>query len=135
MANEATIRSSLSILNSKLDYSSRPTSFQVDVSGEKGPTPGAIEVSIAGTDIDLSELTTPGLCRVMNLDDVDYIIYGIWDGTTFHELGEIGPGETYIVKLFRSIGSGIGTGYANLRLACGAGGSATVDAVVEAFER
>jgi hypothetical protein len=131
MADEASIRSSLQISKGNLEYQSKPTQFNVDVSGTDGPTPGAVSIATAGTDIDLSELTTPGLCRLMNLDATNYVEYGIWDGTTFHELGEIGPGETYVLKLSRNIGDGVGTDYENLRLKAN---TAACVVIVEAFE-
>lgn len=116
MGNEGTIRSSLAIKQGKTDYSSQPTSFRVDVSEGSGPTPGAITVSIAGTDVDLSELATPGLCRIQNLDASNYVTYGIVDPETekFYPLGELLAGESYVFRLARDIqeeyGTGAGTG-------------------------
>lgn len=123
MANEATINLSMNIRKVDdttdlvlLDYRSQPSSFQADVTGTKGPTPGSISVSIAGTDVDFSQLTTPGLCRLMNQDPTNFVEYGIREpGTgTFYPLGEILPGETYIIRLSRNlqeeyIGTGTGT--------------------------
>lgn len=88
-----------------LNYQSQPTTFTVDVSGTKGPSPGAIQVTIAGTDVDFSQLTTPGLCRIMNLDPTNYVEYGIRDVASrkFYPLGEILPGETYVLRLSRNI--------------------------------
>jgi hypothetical protein len=120
MADEATIRTSLQINKPPyLDYQSRPTDFKADVTGTKGPTPGAITVSILGTDVDLSQLTTPGLCRIQNQDDVNFVEYGIRENTTgkFYPLGELLPGETYVLRLSRWLGleetsPGTGTGTA-----------------------
>ena len=140
MANEATIRSSLAITKGKLKYSGQPTSFTADVAGTKGPTPGAIDVSIEGTDIDLGELTTPGLCRLMNLDDTNYVVYGIWDpeGARFYPLGELLPGETYVIRLARMIeeeyGTGTGTVGADTNRLRMKADTATCNIVVEAFE-
>jgi hypothetical protein len=137
MSSEATVRSSLQILKQSgsltvLDYQSRPSTFTADVAGTKGPVPGAISVTTAGVDVNLSELTTPGLCRLMNLDAANYVQYGVWDGVTFHDLGELLPGETFVIRLSRNIGLGTGTVYENLRLRAN---SATCICVVEAFEK
>ena len=140
MASEARVQSGMRIQVGSLVYQSQPTSFVADVAGAKGPTPGAITVSTAGTDIDLSELTTPGLCRIMNLSTVNYVTYGIWDpeSSKFYHLGEALPGESYNIRLSRLLGweAGTGTGtdgpetnrlrfYAN---------AAACDVLVEAFE-
>ena len=114
MADEAQIRSSLQIAKDSLEYRGQPTVFNADVSGTKGPTPGAITVSAAGTDVDLSALTTPGLCRIQNLeaDGGNYVTYGIWDpeGGKFYPLGELLPGESYVLRLARDIEAEYGTG-------------------------
>jgi len=112
MANEATIRTSLSIKTGDLEYHSTPTAFQADVAGIFGPAPGALAVSTVGTDIDLSEFTTPGLARFQNLDTLNYVEYGIWDPetTTFYPLGELLPGETYVLRLSKNLAFEYGTG-------------------------
>jgi len=110
MANEASIRSSLSILVGKLDYRSNPTSFNADVSTADGPTPGTISATLAGTDVSLTELTTPGLCRIMNLDSTNFVEVGVHDGTSYFPLMELLPGETFVFRLARDLGLEFGTG-------------------------
>lgn len=116
MANEATIRSSLQINANNLQYGNRKTTFKADVERRKGPTPGAITVDVLGTDVDLSELTTPGLCQLENQDSENYVTYGIYssDTDTFNPLGELLPGEVFVLRLSRHISTqydgGVGTG-------------------------
>jgi hypothetical protein len=110
MANEATIQTTLSIRTGSLSYQSQPSSFRADVAGTKGPTPGAIAVAIAGTDVAFSELTTPALCRLQNLDETNFVEYGIWDGIQFYPLGELLPGESYVIRLSRNLTEEYGTG-------------------------
>lgn len=147
MANEARVTSNLSILKLRssdnkvlLQYNGQPSAFQADVSGTKGPTPGAITVALAGTDVDLSELTQPGLCRISNQDDTNFVEYGIREpGTnTFYPLGELLPGESYVLRLSRNIqeeyqGTGTGTSTATNFLHFKAN-TAPVNVLVEAFE-
>lgn len=122
MANEANITCSLTIQKQDgsgrmlIDYNGRPASFRADVTGTKGPCVGSIRVALAGTDVDLSELTTPGLCRIQNQDATNFVEYGIREpGTnTFYPLGEILPGESYVLRLSRNlqeeyVGTGTGT--------------------------
>lgn len=142
MANEAQLRVSLSIRTGNLSYQSSPTAFLGDVIGSKGPTPGAISVSTAGTQVDLSQLTTPGYYRFANLDETNYVEYGIYDPQThvFYPFGEILPGESYVGRFSRNVqeeylGPGTGThaGTESNRLMFLAHG-ASVNVLVEAFE-
>ncbi len=145
MADEATVRSSLQVLKKSgttelINHSTKPTTFKADVAGTKGPVPGAIDVTVEGTSIDFSELTTPGLCRIMNQDATNFVTYGIWDpeGSTFYPLGEILPGETYVLRLSRDmqweLGTGTGTTGAETNRLRFKADTATVSVLVEAFE-
>jgi hypothetical protein len=140
MANEASIRSSLQIRKGNLNYQGQPTAFLGNVTGTKGPLPGAVSVPPGGINVDLSGLTKPGYCRLQNLDAVATVDYGIWDATssTFFPVGEIQPGETYIIRFSRHLMEeyfGTGTGVLDpsdrFRLRSSVG---TVVVVVEAFE-
>lgn len=113
MANEARIHSSLQINKGNLKPRSSPTVFTATVTGTNGPTPGAIAVSTSGVNVDFSALTTPGFCRIANLDATNYVTWGIYDGVYFFPMGEILPGEFYVIRLSRSLGGespGTGTG-------------------------
>lgn len=140
MADEAQIRASLQITNDPLEYRSQPTAFTADVAGIKGPVPGAIEASVEGTDVDLSELVAPSLCRIMNLDATNFVEYGVWDpeGGTFYPLGEILPGETYVIRLSRNLqeefGTGTGTTGAGTNRLRFKADTAPCNVLVEAFE-
>lgn len=141
MANEATVTSNLRIVAGNINYQSQPTSFRATVTGRKGPTPGAIAVSTAGTDVDLSELTTPGLCRIQNLDTTNYVQVGIWEPDTskYYPIMELLAGESYVFRLSRDVGeqyagTGTGTDTPNNTLRLKAFGAAC-NVVVEAFEK
>jgi len=149
MSNEATIRSSLSLRKldannvTILEYSGRPSGFQADVAGTKGPVPGAITALRTGTIVDFSQLTIPGFCQITSLDSNtgNYVEYGIYDPqiNVFYPLGELGVGESYILKLTRNlleeyIGTGTGTtGPTNKFMVKGFNGNANV--FVGAFEK
>lgn len=139
MANEATIHSSLRIVKQSgsltvLDYQSRPSMFTATVVGTRGPTPGAINVTTSGVEVNLSALDTPGLCRIMNLDTTNYVQVGIYDGTNFWEILELLPGESYIFRLARTISKGTGTSYETGSLMLKANTAPCV-CIVEAFEK
>lgn len=119
MAGEARVTSSLFVRKATgsvvhIDYQSRPASFVADVNGTKGPTPGSILVSVNGTNIDLTELGTPGLCRFHNQSPTYSVRIGRWNETTdeFYPFMLLKPGESYVVRLDADIEeeySGTGT--------------------------
>lgn len=145
MANEAQVRSSLQITKksgnrTQLEYRSQPTVFNADVTGTKGPVPGAMTATVLGTNVDFGELTTPALCRISNLDVNNFVTIGIWDpeNSKFFPIDEILPGESYVRRLSRDLqeefqtGTGT-TGEDTNRLRIKAD-TASVNVLVEAFE-
>lgn len=121
MANEVTVQTNLDIRKTDptdgtkviLEYHGvGPSSFQADITGTKGPTPGAITATIAGTDVDLTELSTPGFCEIHNQDGTNFVTVGIWDPETlkFYPILEVGPAEKYALKLSRLLQQEFQTG-------------------------
>lgn len=115
MANEVIISGSIRIRkpNPGLKYTSLPTAFKMSMSGNKGPVPGSITVHPAGTNVDFSQLTIPGPCRITNQDLTNYIEIGSWDPdtNTFIPLFELYPGEFQIIpRLSRFLGKEMGSG-------------------------
>lgn len=110
MANEADVRISLNIRKSanNIDFRSNPTQFRANVDGAKGPTPGALTISTSGEDVSFAELTTPGLCFFHNQDPTNYVSLGIWDGVEFLPLFELMPGEFYVMRISRFLGTSFG---------------------------
>lgn len=139
MANEATIQSSLAITKDNLSYRTAAASFRADVTGTKGPSPGAITVSVSGTDVDLSQLTRPGLCYLKNLDSTNYVTVGMRDPDTgsFQPMLKLLPGEGFVLRLAGELlsneltGTGTATGNSTLRIRAY---SASCVVLVEAFE-
>lgn len=106
MADEIRVTVGVSINKDNLKYRPPAVTFRADMNGvAKGPSPGAITVTTDGTQVTFSELTTPGLCLVKNLDEDNYVEYGILDPVTrtFYPLGEILPGEQYVIRLSRNL--------------------------------
>lgn len=105
MSNEATVRVSLAIRTGSQQYQSNPTTFQADVSKAAPASPGRLTVGVHGSSVDLSKVATPGLCWVQNLDPTNFVEYGIRDpsGGKFYPLGEIMPGEFYVLRLSRNV--------------------------------
>jgi hypothetical protein len=146
MASEAQLRVSLRIYKKSgnvvvLSYQNQGTAFNPDVTGSLGPTPGAFVAGTLGTDVDLSQLSTPGLAWIRNLDPTNYVTIGIYDpeADKFLPLGELLPGEGYVLRLSREFGvdfspaTGTGTSAATNRLRVRAD-TAPCNVLVEAFE-
>ena len=116
MSREISVRSSLSVRNGSLQYQSNPTAFAADQSVVGGPTPGQIVAATAGTNVDLSALASPGLCRVMNLDAVNSCDVGVYDASAdkFYPLVEVRPSESFVFRLSTRLNDeypgGTGTG-------------------------
>lgn len=143
MANEAIITTVLRIDKGNLHYQSQPGSFtaNIDAAKPKGPVPGAIAVATAGTDISLSQLDTPGLVHLRNLDDTNFVEWGIRIPATskFVPIGELLPGESFVLRLSRNLleeytNTGTGTSAQILFLHFKAD-TASVNVLIEAFEK
>lgn len=146
MSNEARVIASLTVRKVSgstvlLDYASRPGSFSADVTGTRGPNPGTVIATAAGTDVDLSGLTDPGWCHLHNQDTTGYVEFGVWDTetSTFFPLLELLPGQSMIIQLSRNFGedqaAGTGTTAATNRLRVKTYGGTTGEVFVGAFER
>jgi hypothetical protein len=106
VANEITVQSSLRINKGKLSYQSLPQSFQASLTATNGPSPGVITASTIGTDVSFTQLVQPGMCRIMNLDLINFITVGIYDTQVneFYPLMELLPGESYVFRISRWLG-------------------------------
>lgn len=140
MADEATIRQGIQIIvGGRRIYAPPTAAFKVDVSVATGPTPGRITALVTGTDVDLSALTTPGLCHIINYSTTDYLIWGIYDPETlrFYPVGEVAAEGEQVIELSREL-AGEFTGTAEVsstnRLQV-RGGAGTVECAVNAFEK
>lgn len=121
MANEVSITSVLRVRKLSgttvlLDYL-RSASYSANLTGTKGPTPGAIAVPVGGVAVSLAELTTPGWCWIHNLDATNEVHIGPRDpdSALFYPMLKFGPGERYLVRLSDDLfeeyqGTGTGTG-------------------------
>lgn len=116
MSGSIIVTESLAFQNGNQQYRSNPTGFQATQTGIVGPTPGAINVSIHGTDVDLSQIVyAGGMCWIYNMDAVNFLTFGMYSHelSKFLPLAEVLPGEFCRIRLSRILGddySGPGTG-------------------------
>ncbi len=138
MSDEIRVTSSLFIAKDNLTYNSLPTAFTANMSGSGGPSPGVLNVTTSGRNVSFSELTSAGLMRIQNQSTTVAVRWGVHDGATFHPVGKLLPGETYIFRLDPDLGeeeadTGTGTSAAiNSFYVKAVGGTAKV--LVEAFD-
>lgn len=150
MADEAVVSLTLRINKRSADGTinqinyNKDESYQLDVTGIKGPTPGALTIPTGGKIISFAELVTPGLCLIKNMDDTNYVEYGVLDRDLTPDAAytpfELGPGEAVVLKLSRNlgeewIGTGTGTGGATSYNFFIKANTADVVVSIEAFER
>ena len=140
MGNEVQVRSSLQVNADGIVYQSQPTAFAATMVGRKGPTPGALTIPVGGKVIPLTELRTPGFCRVQNQDTTNYVELGLYNPGLglFFPFMELQPGESFVFRFSRNmleeyVGTGTGTTGPDNRLFAKANGAAVV-MLIEAFE-
>jgi hypothetical protein len=109
MSSEITVISGLTVRKGSLQYVGQPQSFQADMLGKIGPAVGAIQVSTAGTDVSLSQLTMlGGWCRIRNLEvDVgtgtvtnNWVFGGPKSGGVLVPFFWLLPGEDFVLRLY-----------------------------------
>lgn len=134
MADECRISISMSIDKRSADKRlylldfTKKVSLISNIDGTKGPLPGSVLVPLTGIDIDLSQLTTPGICWFHHQgpsDETDpgsdpkiyYVDVGIKDSVTgiFYPMLELWPGDQFPLRLSRNLAesynaTGTGTG-------------------------
>jgi hypothetical protein len=109
--------------------------FTVDVTAANGPAPGAVTITTAGVDIDLSQTPEPGLVEIHNRSSDQLVTYGMYDTETnaFYPFGELAPGEGATLKFSQNFGErddGPGTGTTSSAIVTLRMYSATGNAVV-----
>jgi hypothetical protein len=104
MANEMTLRIGLTVRSGNLDYRSNPTSFKQDLDTIAGPTPGGFSVPVGGIAVPMTNLTAPGVILIQNLDDTNYVEWGIHDGALFHPVGVVRAGKASLFELSPNLG-------------------------------
>lgn len=118
MSREIQVTNNLRVIDGSQNYN-RSATFVANKETTgilKGPCPGAFTVTRQGLACDLSQLTNPAFCRITNLEDADdtpnrIVEYGIADPqlARFYPLGEIYPGETFVLRLGRNLQGEFGT--------------------------
>lgn len=142
MSNEISVNGSVVLRKGSLNDNIPFTNLvDMDTDDPKGPVPGAISITTVGVEIDVSQLTTPGVGVWFNLDDENYFEWGIKEpeNNRFYMIGEVGPGEAWPFQFSRNLledygGTGTGTTPPTNKLWARANG-ATVYGGLKAYEK
>lgn len=105
MANTVTISTQLKIVdaNGNAIYQSLPTSFTGTQTATNGPSPGMVTATTSGVTVSLAQLSTAAYGRIRNTDPTNFVTVGLYDGTTFRPFCELLPGESYPLRLSRTL--------------------------------
>ena len=115
MSNEVQVRKTLIVGKGSLQYQtpSQLTAWTLDMAGTRGDAPGLLLATVLhGTDVDLSALSSYGVCEIVNLDASNPVEVGIWDPSLerFYAPIIVSAGKSTIVELNPFLGRVYGTG-------------------------
>lgn len=102
MSNEIQVSLSINAVKGNGSYQNLPKTFTADMDGSfVGPSPGGLIISVSGTDVNLDQFGTPGICFINNTDDTYAVRGGIYDPTndTFYPLFRVRPGRFCFFEL------------------------------------
>jgi len=93
MSNEIVIQSSVKAENGNFAIGKiGGFNQQIDQAAPGGEVLN-ITATTVGVDVDMSNLTTEGICRLLNVDETNFVEWGPKSGGTFYPLGKMKPGE------------------------------------------
>lgn len=147
MANEVQVRTQIIINNGNLKHNPGQFQFTDDAvaSPGLGPAPGAFIAEADGTDVDLSQFTTPAWIELANLENSDgaTVGWGVYDveNDKYIPVGKLKPGWRIPFCLDELFGSELqpsaistGTDVGNIRLRFIVKDAATAKVYAGAFE-
>lgn len=105
MANEFTIRLSVTAKNGNMYDKSGPEGgvFYLNQATVGGPSPGMISVGTSEEVITFTDITTPTLLVIQNLDATNFITYGPTSGGVMIPVGKILAGKFNVITLDASV--------------------------------
>jgi len=100
MANEITITQRMSLKKNNFTYSWNPGEYlSVNLSGSPNVDENTKTITTAGTNITLSNVTTPGYVALRNTDTTNFVDIGYDDSGTIRDLIRLKPGEMCMFRL------------------------------------
>ena len=102
MSNEVRVNFNLNVVNgSYKETFNNNGAFDQSAQGAEG---AIVSVPTTGVDIDITGVTTAGFLFLLNLDDANYVDYGVDSGAlTLVPFGRIKPGEYHWLRLYPGI--------------------------------
>lgn len=102
MANEITLTLGLQLINSNL-RATYPQIASQYTQTTAGMSDQVITVGTSEEDISFTDITTPGVCVLHNLDSTNFVKYGPKSGGSMVEMGRLKPGDKQVIRFGSSV--------------------------------
>lgn len=93
MANEITIKETITVSNGNFKDTFAPGTLFLDQATATGGNPGTVNVGTSEQDISFGDVT-PNLVVMRNMDSTNYVKYGPKSGGSMIEFGRLKPGTS-----------------------------------------
>lgn len=101
MANEITLSLGLQLVNGNLRAQFPQVSSQYTQT-TSGLSDQVLSIGTSEENVSFTDVTTPGLVVLHNLDSTNYVEYGMSDGGTMKTLGKLAAGDKHLIRLAAS---------------------------------
>lgn len=101
MANEITATIGLQLINGNLRATFPQLSRQYTQT-IAGLSDQVLSIGTSAEDVSFTDVTTPGIVVLHNLDSTNYVSYGMSDGGTIKTLGKLSAGDVHTFRLAAS---------------------------------
>lgn len=98
MASEITTNISVRVANGEFKANFEPGAKRIDQAAIGGHG-GIVVVGTSEEDLDLGDISTPGIVAFKNLDSTNYVTYGPNNSGSMVAFGRLEPGETHVIRL------------------------------------
>ena len=101
MANEITLTVGLQLVNGNLRVQFPQVASQYTQT-TSGLSDQVLSIGTSEENVSFTDVTTPGVTVLHNLDSTNYVEYGMSDAGTMKTLGKLMPGDKHVLRLAAS---------------------------------
>lgn len=102
MPNEFTTTVGVTLTNGNLRVSFPQVSRQSNQT-TAGLSDQVLSIGTSEENVSFTDITTPGLCVLHNLDSTNYVEYGQSDGGTMKKVGKLAAGDVHLIRIAGSV--------------------------------
>lgn len=99
MAGEIVIQMSVDVANGNLLVRIPMQRLSIDQTTARGGLPGMQVIGTSHESVAVGDLVSPGWVWLKNLDETNYVQFGVDVSSTFYPLGKLKPGESAVWRL------------------------------------